>query len=142
MEKRRSRLKSLPYDPPRMAAQHPIDTEIRERLRKLGKLAPRQGELAKRLGRSQGWLNKYIHGAGHATIDDVIRIAAIVIGVDALHLTNAEQRLLRAWRRLSVQRQEDVVEMVEAYANRRRPGSGARTGGTARGTNNKEPGIR
>lgn len=142
MEKRRNRLKSLPYDPPRMAAQHPIDTEIRERLRKLGKLAPRQGELAKRLGRSQGWLNKYIHGAGHATIDDVIRIAAILIGVDAVPLTESEQRLLRAWRRLPVQRQEYVVEIVEASASRRRRRSNARAGGTTRATNNKEPGIR
>jgi transcriptional regulator with XRE-family HTH domain len=122
-----------------MAVQHPVDTEIRERLRKL---APRQVELAKRLGRSQGWVNKYINGAGHATIDDVIRIAAILIGVDAIQLTEAEHRLLRAWRRLPVQRQEDVIDLVEAYAKRRRPRSTARAGGTARAPNNKEPGTR
>src|SRR4029077_3142004 len=105
MEKRRARLKHSPYDRKRMAAQHPIDAEIRERLRKI---APHQVELAKRLGRSPGWVNKYINGAGHATIDDVIRIAAVLIGVDALHLTETELRLLRGWRRLPVHRQEDV----------------------------------
>jgi hypothetical protein len=122
-----------------MAAQHPIDTEIRERLRKL---APKQIELAQRLGRSQGWLNKYINGAGHATIDDVIRIGAILIGVEALRLTEKEQRLLRAWRRLTADRQQDVVDLVEVYAGRRRSRSGARAGGTARATSNKEPDTR
>lgn len=118
-----------------MAASHPIDTEIRERLRKLN---PKQIELAKRLGRSQGWLNKYINGAGHATIDDVIRIAAILIGVDALPLTQAEARLLRAWRRLPATRQDDIVDLVEVDAGRRR----RRQNATPRVPNNKEPGPR
>jgi transcriptional regulator with XRE-family HTH domain len=139
MEKRRARRIGWPYDRKRMAAQHPIDSEIRERLRKL---APKQIELAQRLGRSQGWLNKYINGAGHATIDDVIRIGAILIGVEALRLTEKEQRLLRAWRRLTADRQQDVVELVEVYAGRRRSRSGARVGGTARATNSKEPDTR
>lgn len=122
-----------------MAATHPIDTEIRERLRKF---APRQVELAKRLGRSQGWVNKYINGAGHATVDDVIRIAAVLIGLDAPALTEAERRLLRAWRRLPATRQQDALDFLEAYAARRRPRSNARAGGTARGPNHKEPGTR
>ena len=77
MEKRRKRAGTLSYDRRRMALQHPIDTEIRERLRRQ---APNQIDLGKRIGRSQGWVNKYLNGVGHATIDDVIRIAALLIG--------------------------------------------------------------
>lgn len=122
-----------------MALQHPIDTEIRDRLRKL---APNQIEFAKRLGRSQGWLNKYINGAGHATIDDVIRIGAILIGVEAPRLTDAEQRLLRAWRRLPIAHQQDALEFLQAFVRRRRPRSAARVGRTSRAPNNKAPGTR
>jgi len=122
-----------------MAVQHPIDLEIRERLRKL---APRQIELAQRIGRSQGWVNKYLNGVGHATIDDIIRIAAIVIGVDPPRLTDAERRLLRAWRLLPADKQQDVVDWVDTMSRRQRRAtrSDARSGQTTRGAGRKEPG--
>lgn len=122
-----------------MAAKHPIDTEIRERLRKL---APHQIELAKRLDRSQGWVNKYINGAGHATIDDLIRIAAILIGVDATRLTPDEQRLLRAWRRLPVEQHQNAIDFFEAYFGKRRRRSGGPGGRMSRAPNSKAPGTR
>jgi transcriptional regulator with XRE-family HTH domain len=139
MEKRRKFIESPSYDRRRrMVLQHPIDAEIRARLRTL---APNQIELAKRLGRSQGWVNKYLNGAGHATIDDVIRIGAILIGVDPPRLTDAERRLLRAFRRLPVDRQQDAVDFLEGYA-RRHPRSAGRAGRTGRASNHKGPGTR
>ena len=124
-----------------MAARHPIDTEIRERLRRY---APNQIDLGKRIGRSQGWVNKYLNGAGHATIDDVIRIAAMLIGADVPKLTENERRLLRGWRRLPAdgQEQEDVLLYLEKVAGRRRTGSSARAERTRPATTHKGPGTR
>jgi transcriptional regulator with XRE-family HTH domain len=121
-----------------MALEHPIDLEIRDRLRQL---KPRQIELAKQIGRSPAWVNKYLNGAGHATIDDVIRIIAIVIGVDPARLTDAERRLLRAWRRLPADKQQDVVDWVQTLGKRQRRAtrSTARSGQTTRGTTYKGP---
>ena len=97
-----------------MELRHPIDEEIRERLRRLN---PNQVEFAKRIGRSQGWLNKFMNGAGHATIDDVIRITAAVIGADAAPLTELERRLLRSFRGIPNQgRREDAVAVFEGIA--------------------------
>jgi transcriptional regulator with XRE-family HTH domain len=124
-----------------MAVRHPIDEEIRERLRQL---KPRQNDLAKQIGRSPAWVNKYLNGAGHATIDDLIRIIAIVIGVDPSRLTDAERQLLRAWRRIPAEKQQDVVDFVRALGRRRRPRratqSDARSGQTTRAANSKGPG--
>jgi len=139
MEKRRLKTPARVYIRSRMAASHPIDSEIRDRLRKL---APNQQEFAKQLGRSQGWLNKYINGAGHATIDDVIRIGALLIGADAPRLTDTERRLLRAWRRLPAEHQEDALAFFERAYGRRRPRSGGRSGRTPRAASGKAPGTR
>lgn len=143
MEKRSARLKYSSYDQKRMAkhmaTQHPIDTEIRDRLRVL---APRQIEIAQRIGRSQGWLNKYIHGAGHATIDDVIKIAAILTGVDAPRLTDAERRLLRLWRGLDADDQQDAADYLEMRSRRRRGQAAARAGRTPREGARKGPDTR
>jgi hypothetical protein len=125
MEKRHARRARSSYDRFRMAAHH-IDLEIRDRLRKLVSVSnpatarPRQIELAKRIGRSPAWLNKYVNGVGHATIDDVIRIVAIVIGVDAIRLTADEQRLLRLWRRLSTDKQHDLIAWMQTMGKRPR----------------------
>jgi len=120
-----------------MALEHPIDVEIRDRLRQL---KPRQIELARQIGRSPAWVNKYLNGAGHATIDDVIRIAAIVIGVEPSRLTDAERRLLRAWRRLPTDKQQDVSDWVHTLGKRRATRSDVRSGQTPRGANYKGPG--
>lgn len=96
-----------------MDLRHPIDQEFRERLKKLG---PNQAALAAAIGRSQSWLNKYMHGAGNATIDDLIRITATIIGVEAQPLTEMERRVLKAWRQVHEDRQEDAVMVLENVA--------------------------
>jgi transcriptional regulator with XRE-family HTH domain len=108
-------------------AANPIDKEIRERLRKLVTASSsataarlRQIELAKRIGRSPAWLNKYVNGAGHATVDDVIRIVAIVIGIDAPRLTDDEQLVLRAWRRVPVEKKPDGLFFLRGLGRRPR----------------------
>jgi transcriptional regulator with XRE-family HTH domain len=105
------------YDRRRMPAAHFLDAELRKWLRKFG---PHQVDLAQRLNRSQGWVNKYMNGVGHATIDDAIRIAAILIGVDAERLTKDERRLVRDYRRLSPDRQQDAQGILKSLAGRRR----------------------
>lgn len=99
-----------------MELRHPIDAEIRERLRKS---EPNQIELSKRIGRSQGWLNKYMNGGGNATIDDLIRIAAAMIGFEAAPLTGLERRLLKAFRGVRPERHEDAVVVFENIAKGR-----------------------
>ena len=117
--------------------QHMLDTELRTRLRALD---PKQNELAKRIGRKPAWLNKYIHGAGHATIDDVIRIVAVLIGVDAPRLSDEERTLLRRWRRLKdADAQRDVLRYLTHVAGRRK-GSSAPASQRRRGVNHKGPG--
>jgi transcriptional regulator with XRE-family HTH domain len=107
-------------------AANPIDKEIRERLRKLVSVnTPAtarllQIQLAKRIGRSPAWLNKYVNGVGHATVDDVIRLVAIVIGVDAIQLTPDEQRVLRAWRRVPLEKQPDGLFFLRGLGRRPR----------------------
>jgi len=122
-----------------MAISHPIDTEIRDRLRAL---KVNQQDFARALGRSQGWLNKYLNGVGHATIDDVIRIAALLIGAEALKLTDTERQLLRAWRRLPEDQQQNALDFLRAFASRQRPRSGGRAGRTGPTANHKAPGRR
>ena len=118
-------------------AQHPLDTELRTRLRALD---PHQQELAQRIGRRPAWLNKYIHGAGHATIDDVIRIVAVLNGLDPPQLTEWERQLLRLFRRLKdPDRQHDVL-LYLAHVAGRRGGSSAPAERTPRGANSKGPG--
>lgn len=95
--------------------EHPIDAAVRAKLREL---APNQPELGATIGRSQGWVNKYMHGDGHATIDDVIRIAAAMIGVNVQPLTELERRLLKAWRRVPEARREDALVVLETVAKR------------------------
>jgi transcriptional regulator with XRE-family HTH domain len=116
--------------------QHPLDTELRARLRALDL---KQSELAKRIGRKPAWLNKYIRGLGHATIDDAIRIVSVLIGTGA-QLTEREQRLLRGFRRLKDDApQLDVLRHLERVVLPRTRSSG-RGGQTRRGATRKGPG--
>lgn len=126
------------------AVAHPIDHEIRARLRILN-LA--QKDLAKAIGRSAGWVNKYFNGAGHATIDDLIRIFAFVVEVHGL--TTNERRLLRAWKRIPAKSQVDAVEFFEIWVRQQvrrdretRRRSTARSARTTRETDGKGPGPR
>ncbi len=74
---------------------HPLDAALRAFLRAY---KPNQKQLAKRIGRSQGWMNKYLQGRGKATLDDVVRLLAIVaLGVEAAPLSAAKRRLLEGW---------------------------------------------
>lgn len=90
------------YDPPMSTARHPIDSELRTQLRQLFKDQGHgaQADVARRTGCNQSWLHKYANGAGHASVDDAIRIAAVLSGVTAAGLNPEEMQLLRAWRQL------------------------------------------
>jgi hypothetical protein len=100
-----------------LAAQHPLDRELRARLRQYftahGQGA--QADFARRIERNQSWLHKYANGAGHASIDDAIRMVAVLSGLAIVGLTEREARLLRAWRHLpqSGTFQEDALELFE-----------------------------
>lgn len=102
-----------------MDLEHPIDAAIREKLRML---APNQPALSGAIGRSQGWLNKYMNGDGNATIDDLVRIAAAFVGMNAEPLNDLERRLLRAFRRIPEDRKEDAVGVFEPIAKSYRLG--------------------
>lgn len=123
--------------------EHPIDAAVRAKLREL---APNQPALAATIGRSQGWVNKYMNGDGHATIDDVIRIAAALIGVNVQPLTEVERRLLKAWRRVPDGRREDALVVLETVAKRyqlqQSPESNEPEAHTPRATGRKERGKR
>jgi transcriptional regulator with XRE-family HTH domain len=131
------------YDRPDMGLKHPIDVEIRAKLRQAG---VNQAEFAKAIGRSQGWLNKYMHGAGNATIDDVVRIAALLVGVDAPAISEMERRLLKAWRVVPLNRQADAVSVMEqvarGYRRAQHPGSVAPADRTPPPTARKARGTR
>jgi transcriptional regulator with XRE-family HTH domain len=114
-----------------MELRHPIDAEIRSRLEKAG---VNQVVLAAAIGRSQGWLSRYISGAGKATIDDIVRIAAALIGVGDNALSENERRVVRALRKL---KDEDDRLDVLAYAEHR-----AKLARNARSKESSEPAAR
>lgn len=109
-----------------MELKHPLDAALRERIKAA---QPKQADFAKAIGRSAGWLNKYIHGVGNATIDDVVRMVALLIGVETQPLTAMERRVLKAWRQIDPDRQEDAVVVLEnvtkGYRRQPSPGSAA-----------------
>lgn len=96
-----------------MDLKHPIDAALRDYLKAA---QPKQKDFGRAIGRSAGWVNKYMHGVGNATIDDVVRIAALLIGIEVQPLTAIERRLLKAWRRIHPDRQEDAVVVLENVA--------------------------
>lgn len=111
------------YDQPRMGSEHPIDQEVRSRLRALFESgAITESEFARRAGLRQPWLHRYVRGEGHANIDEVIRLAAVYAGVQAMQLTPDENELLRLWRGLrTVDDREDVVAYLRLRARRQQP---------------------
>lgn len=96
-----------------MELGHPLDAAVRARIKAS---RPNQAEFAQKIGRSAGWLNKYMHGVGNATLDDVVRMLALLIGVEVQPLSGMERRLLKAWRGIPVERQEDAVVVLENVA--------------------------
>jgi len=145
MERRRPPRRIPRYDRKRMPitpAIHPIDAALRERLRAL---KPNQKDLAKRIGRSQGWLNKFMNGAGKATLDDMIRLTAIVVlGVDNPPLTAAQRKFLSAWDALPLKGRRAVWQYLVVWraghlqlkskssvrAEQKTPGTSGRSPGT------------
>lgn len=109
------------YDWPAMGAEHPIDEEVRARLLTLfesGTIS--EAEFARRSGTKQPWLYRYVRGNGQATIDEVIRLAAVYAGVQAMPLNGEETELVRLWRGLKSQDdQEDVLAYLRLRARRR-----------------------
>ncbi len=97
-----------------MNLAHPLDAALRERLKT--DTPDTQANFAKAIGRSPGWLNKYMHGAGNATIDDVIRIVALLIGVETRPLSAIERKLLRACQ--AFEDEADLQDVI-AYAEHR-----------------------
>ena len=96
-----------------MELSHPLDEAIRARIKAA---RPNQAEFAAKIGRSAGWLNKYMHGAGNATLDDVVRMLALLNGVEGPALSGTERRLLKAWRAIPLERQEDAIAVLENVA--------------------------
>jgi transcriptional regulator with XRE-family HTH domain len=135
------------YDRKKMArtkAPSPLDAAFRKRLRQLN---PYQKGIADRIGRSQSWLNKYLNGAGKATIDDVIRLVAVVVlGVDGTPSLSAEQRkLLRDWEGLPSEGRRAVKGVLAIWSKRRREQrskSSARAEQKNHGTTGRSPGTR
>lgn len=100
-----------------MPLEHPIDSAIRDWLNDKEHVA-NQSELSVAVGRSPSWLHKYANGDGHATIDDLIRIAALVMGLKLPTFTATEQRLLKAMR--VIQDEAARLDVVEYAAYRAR----------------------
>lgn len=96
-----------------MELRHPIDEEIRARLRAADL---NQVTFSAAIGRSQGWLSRYISGEGKATIDDVVRIAALLIGISGQALSDTERRLMKALRKLEEDDRLDVLSYAEHRA--------------------------
>jgi transcriptional regulator with XRE-family HTH domain len=91
--------------------RHPIDTAISEYLRTV---PLKQKDLAARIGRSAGWVSKFLSGTGHATIDDLIRIAAVVMEIEGL--SAEEWRLVKACRRIEKADHPRVAKFFETWA--------------------------
>jgi len=148
MENARNARRASRYDRRLMSAPPPppvdLDAALRTYLRHVN---PNQKELAKYLGRSQGWLNKYINGAGRVSLNDAIRLAAIVLlGVaPAPPLWAEERKLVRDFRSLSPRLRAQVRNVVTVLGKGQavpRPKLTARAGQRNAGTSGKAPDTR
>lgn len=90
--------------------EHPIDREIRAWLKIH---AGNKSELSVKVGHSKSWLHKYTNGAGHATIDDLVRLAALLTGLNLPVLTEADRKLLKAIQGMNDSEKLDVVAYAE-----------------------------
>jgi transcriptional regulator with XRE-family HTH domain len=103
--------------PKRPPPPKPVDDGIRKRLREVKEL--NQSELARALGRGAAWLNKYMYGSGHATIDDIIGMASYFevslhdfIGELPLPRAPKYSKLLRAWRDSTAEGQQAALAVL------------------------------
>lgn len=101
-----------------MDVEHPIDAEIREWLKRH---VDNEKELSVAAGHSTSWLHKYVNGSGHATIDDLVRIAGLLFGLNLPAIRETERRLLKAVRGLDEHNLQDVLSYAELRAKRRAP---------------------
>lgn len=95
-----------------MEPLHPIDAELRAWLKAH---VENKSEMSVAVGHGNSWLHKLVNGDGHATIDDYVRIAGRLFGLNLPVLSEQEQKLLKACRALE---EPDVLEVV-AYAQHR-----------------------
>lgn len=102
-----------------MELEHPIDAEIRAWLKRH---VDNESELSLSSGHSSSWLHKYINGAGHATIDDLVRLAALLMGVNLPVLSETERKLLKSVQALEEPDQLDVLAYAEHRARLARRG--------------------
>lgn len=102
-----------------MEPNHPIDAEIRAWLKKI---VPNKSAISLALGHGNSWLHKYVNGDGHATLDDLVRIAGLVIGLNLPVITETERRLLKACQGLEESDQLDVMAYAEHRARLARRG--------------------
>jgi transcriptional regulator with XRE-family HTH domain len=105
------------------APPRPVDDRIRRRLREA---RPNQSELARELGRGAAWVNKYMYGTGHATIDDIIGMAAYFgvsltafIGDVPLPKPAKDSKLLRAWVDSTPEGQKGALAVLHAFRRSR-----------------------
>jgi hypothetical protein len=96
-----------------MGLQHPIDQEIRAWLKTH---VDNEADLSAKVGHPGSWLHKYINGNGKATIDDLVRIAGTLFGLNLPALNETEQKLLKACRGLEPADLTDVVAFAEHRA--------------------------
>lgn len=96
-----------------MELEHPIDAQLRAWLKDH---VPNHSQLSVAVGHSKSWLHKYVNGDGHATIDDLVRLAGLLMGLNLPVLTETELQLLKEVRGLEEPNQQDVL----AYAKLRR----------------------
>lgn len=96
-----------------MGLTHPIDAEIRAWLKAHVK---NKADLSVKVGRSSSWLHKLTEGDGHATIDDLVRMAALLFGMNLPVLTDGEQSLLKSVRGLKEREFDEVLEYARHRA--------------------------
>jgi hypothetical protein len=96
-----------------MELLHPIDAEIRAWLKTH---VDNHSELSLAIGRSDTWLHKYVNGSGKATIDDLVRIGGLLMGLNLPRLTETEQKVLKVLQSLKPQDQQDVMAYAEHRA--------------------------
>lgn len=126
-----------------MELSAPIDAALRARLKAA---KPNQEQFGKAIGRSKGWVNKYMNGAGNATIDDAVRIAALLIGVETEPLSEWDRRALKVLRAAPKDRREDLVAVMETaargYRRGQHPESNEPADGTPQATKSRARGTR